>query len=122
MHKRQTPRGPDDLKCPLWKKSMDQVCHTCPWWQRVDGKDPQSVNHIDIWNCSLAFLPLLLIENSQRQMQTAASVDKVANEMQKTDQQAAATIATLVTTLNRVMDVPRQIGNGAPPTHLIEQH
>lgn len=115
MSKRQIPRGPDDLQCPLHKQAMDQVCHTCPWWQQVRGKHPQSLEEIDRWDCAIAFLPLLLIENSQRQMQTAASVDKVATEMQKTDQQSSAVIATLITQLNRAIDAPRPIANGAHP-------
>lgn len=117
MSKRQTPRGPDDLICPLHKQPMESVCHKCPWWQQVRGKHPQSHEDLDRWDCAIAFLPLLLIENSQRQMQTAASVDKVANEMQKTDAQSSATIATLVTLVNRSMDTPRapQIANGGHP-------
>lgn len=113
--KRQVPRGPDDLHCPWHRKLMADVCHTCPLWVKIVGKNPQSSEHIEEWNCSFALLPLLLIENSQRQMQTAASVDKVATEIQKTDQQSSAVIATLITQLNRANEVPRQIadGNGA---------
>lgn len=122
MMKRQIPRGSDDLKCPLLKKAMVDVCHTCPWWQQIRGKHPQSLEDLDRWDCAIALLPLLMIENSQRQMQTAASVDKVATEMQKTDQQSNAVIATLITQLNRAMDVPRQIENGAHVPALIEQH
>src|SRR5262249_2475569 len=92
-------------------------CHTCPWWAHIRGKDPQSTQETDRWDCTIAFLPMLLIENSQRQMQTAASVDKVATEMQKTDQQSSVAIAGLVTMLNRVMETPRapQITNGSHP-------
>jgi len=86
---------------------MDQVCHTCPWWQQIRGKHPQSLEDLDRWDCAVALLPLLLIENSQRQMQTAASVDKVANEVRKADD---ASRATMVTLLNKAIDVPRSLG------------
>ncbi len=121
MSKRQIPRGPDDLMCPLHKAAMDTVCHKCPWWQQVRGKHPQSNEDLDRWDCAVALLPLLLIENSQRQMQTAASVDKVANEMKNTDTQSAAVIGTLTTMLNRVLDVPRpaQLPNGHGSNHLL---
>lgn len=119
MTKRQIPRGPDDLKCPLHQKSMEEVCHTCPWWQQIRGKHPQSLEDLDRWDCAIAFLPLLLIENSQRQMQTAASVDKVANEVRATDDAARVAMVSL---LNKALAVPRQItnGNDAQPL-MIEQ-
>ena len=117
--KRQVPHGPEDLKCPFLKKSMDQVCHTCPMWTQVRGKHPQSLEEIDRWDCSLALLPLLLIENSQRQMQTAASVDKVASEIVKgNDQQILAAINQLRQQTPYASE--RQIGNGSAPL-LIEQ-
>jgi hypothetical protein len=119
MSKRQIPRGPEDLKCPLHQKAMEEVCHTCPWWQQIRGKHPQSLEDLDRWDCAIALLPLLLIENSQRQMQTAASVDKVANEVRKTDDAARVAMVNL---LNTALAVPRQIanGNGAQPL-MIEQ-
>ncbi len=118
--KRQIPRGPDDLICPLHKQAMANVCHTCPWWQLVRGKHPQTEEELDRWDCAIALLPLLLIENSQRQMQTAASVDKVATEIkQGADQQMLAAISALRQPLG---DASRQIanGNGARPL-MIEQ-
>ncbi len=120
MIKRQIPRGPKDLKCPLHKKSMEEVCHTCPWWQQVRGKHPQSLEELDRWDCAIALLPLLLIENSQRQMQTAASVDKVATEIkQSADHQMLAAISAL---RQPIADAGRQIGNGSGAHHLmIEQ-
>ncbi|MGO4836635.1 hypothetical protein AB4144_30755, partial [Rhizobiaceae sp. 2RAB30] len=35
------------------------------------------------WNCTIAFLPLLLIENSGQQRQTGAAVESFRNEMVK---------------------------------------
>lgn len=79
----QIPHGPEHLKCPFWKKAMNLVCHTCPCWVLVRGKDPQSRNDIDRWDCSVAWLPMLLIENAQQSRQAGASADKVATEVRK---------------------------------------
>jgi hypothetical protein len=120
MTKRQVPRGPEDLKCPWWKKTMDQVCHVCPLWVKIEGAHPQTGERIDEWNCSFAFAPILLVENSLRQKQTAAAVDKVANEVkQGADQQMLAAISALRQPL---AEAGRQIanGNGAYPL-MIEQ-
>lgn len=57
---------------------------TCRWWQHVSGKDPQSEKIIDHFDCSIPWMPILMVENSQMQRFTAASVDKVATEVAKT--------------------------------------
>lgn len=119
----QTPPGPADLVCPLHRKSMAKVCHTCPLWVKVTGKDPQNnLQTFDQWACSLAWLPMLLIENSQRQMQTAAAVGNVSNEVQRASQQSYETTAMLTGLLNRAMDIPRApaLTNGAEERKLLE--
>jgi hypothetical protein len=90
------PRAKGDMKCPLWKKPMRQVCHTCEWWTHLRGKHPQGEDVIDRWGCAIAWMPVLTIENSQLQHQTAASVDKVANVMETTGNEATALRAELV--------------------------
>lgn len=77
----QIPRGPEHLICPLRKKSMAKVCATCPWWTQVRGKNPNTGEDIDRWDCSLAFLPMLLIETAQQARQTGAATESMRNEM-----------------------------------------
>jgi hypothetical protein len=80
----QIPHGPENLICPLHRKAMAKVCHVCPMWIQVRGKDPQSNAEVDHWNCSLAWLPMLMIENSQMQRQTGAAVESFRNEVVRT--------------------------------------
>ncbi|HEY6616152.1 MAG TPA: hypothetical protein VIZ32_16585 [Vicinamibacterales bacterium] len=101
MNQTDKPRAKSDMKCPLWKKPMKQVCHTCEWWTHLRGKHPQGEETIDSWGCAIAWLPLLLVENSQRQLQTAASVDKVATVMQTTGDEATALRAELISKVVR---------------------
>lgn len=75
----QIPLGPKHLKCPLWKKPMDQVCHTCPLWTRLAFRDPRNGELSDKWDCGLALLPVLMVDQIKSMNQTTASVDKVAN-------------------------------------------
>lgn len=77
----QIPLGPPNLVCPLHRKAMVKVCHKCPLWVMVRGKDPQSEKEIDEWNCSLSWLPTLLIENAQMSRQTGAAVESFRNEV-----------------------------------------
>jgi len=47
------------------------------------GKNPQGDGVIDKFGCAIEFLPILLVENAQMIRQTAASTDKVVNQVQK---------------------------------------
>ena len=79
--KRQIPHGDEDLNCPFSQKTMNVVCHKCPLWVQIRGKDPQSNEEIDQWSCSFAVLPMLLIENAQQARQGAAATESFRNEM-----------------------------------------
>lgn len=78
---KQIPRGPDHLKCPLWQRKMSAVCHTCPHWTQVRGANPNSGEQVDRWDCAIALLPLLLIENAQQSRQTGAATESLRNEI-----------------------------------------
>ena len=73
------PHADEGLICPLHQKDMSEVCHKCPWWCRILGKNPQSEEMIDDWRCAVALLPTLLIENAQQQRSTAAAVETFRN-------------------------------------------
>jgi hypothetical protein len=73
------PRADEGAICPLHKVDTSEVCHKCPWWTRVIGKNPQSEELIDDWRCAIAMLPMLLIENAQQSRQTGAAVETLRN-------------------------------------------
>jgi hypothetical protein len=75
------PRGPDHLYCPQWRKKMSAVCHTCPLWVQLRGRNPQTGDEVDSWQCSLASLPMLLIENAQQTRQNGAATESLRNEL-----------------------------------------
>jgi len=77
----QIPIAEEGQFCPFNGKDTSTVCHKCPLWIQVRGKNPQSNEEVDHWACSFAWLPMLLIENSQRQVQTGAAVESFRNEM-----------------------------------------
>ena len=91
------------MVCPLHKKSMAKVCHECPWWQRVQGKNPQTGADIDHYECAIALLPMLMVNVAKEAMQTAAAVESFRNET------ARAADAALAIDLARM---PRRIGAG----------
>jgi len=73
------PHADEGAICPLHKEDTSKVCHKCPWWCRVVGKNPQSDEMIDDWRCSIALLPLLLIEGAQQARQAGAAVESMRN-------------------------------------------
>jgi hypothetical protein len=88
--------------CPLLKKECTGL--DCAWFVKVEGYDMNTGNRVDEWNCTVALLPMLLIENSGMQRQTGAAVESFRNEMVKSTEVsqklfiAAATGSTEVLT------------------------
>ena len=102
----QVPPGPKDRICPQHNKRMSEVCHRCPWWTLVRGKHPQTGEDVDQWNCAIALLPILLIENSRQTRSVAAATESFRNEMVDANKRSAEMI--------------RQLGHPAPaPQKLI---
>lgn len=70
------------LNCPLYGfKPCRQL--ECAWFMKVRGSNPNTGEEIDDYGCSVAWLPLLMIENSQQQRQTGAAVESFRNDMVK---------------------------------------
>lgn len=70
--------------CPLIKNEC--VGLKCSWFTQVRGTNPNTGKEVDEWACSVAWLPVLLIENSQQQRQTGAAVESFRNEMVKSNE------------------------------------
>ena len=78
----------------------------CAWFLKISGKDPQSNKEIDEWGCSMAWLPVLMIENSQQQRQTGAAVESFRNEMVKANE---VTTRALLASNNFIEQKPKLI-------------
>ncbi len=89
----QIPHADEGLICPLHKKDMSQVCHKCPLWIQLRGKNPQTNEDVDRWGCSLAFMPMLMIEGAQQTRQAGAAIESFRNEMVNANQQTTALMA-----------------------------
>ncbi len=50
---------------------------------KIRGNNPNTGEEIDDYGCSIAWLPVLMIENSQQQRSTGAAVESFRNEMVK---------------------------------------
>lgn len=86
--------------CPLLKKPC--IEHECAWYMQVRGSHPQTGQPVDEYGCAQVWQPILTIENSQQQRQTAAAVESFRNEMVKGNDKTAA----LLLSATRMTEAP----------------
>ena len=104
----QIPDGPQHLICPMHRARMSKVCRTCPWWTQVRGRDTNTGQQVDRWDCSISFLPMLMIEMSAQARSGAAATESFRNEVvERADRAEVLRRAALLT-------------RGTPPQLLIE--
>ena len=77
--------------CPILNKEC--IGLDCSWFVKIAGYDINTGKQIDDWNCTIAYLPMLLIENSGMQRQTGAAVESFRNEMVKANENNLAVLA-----------------------------
>lgn len=63
--------------CKLWD---------CSWFIEVKGKHPQTGTDMNEWGCAMAWMPVMMIENSRQQHSTASAVESFRNEMVKANE------------------------------------
>lgn len=80
--------------CPLLKK--DCIGLQCAWFTQVRGHNPNTGKEVDEWSCAIAWLPVLLIENSQQQRSTGAAVESFRNEMVKANECSQQVLLTMI--------------------------
>ena len=66
--------------CPL---NDFQPCKQmeCAWFMKVVGTNRNTGEQLDDWGCAIAWVPMMLIENSAMQRETGAAVESFRNEM-----------------------------------------
>ena len=58
----------------------------CAWFMKIRGNNPNTGEEVDEYGCSMAWMPMLMIENSQQQRSTGAAVESFRNEMVKSNE------------------------------------
>jgi hypothetical protein len=83
--------------CKLWE---------CSWFIQVQGKNPQTGAEIDEWGCSIAWLPVMLIDNARQQHSTASAIESFRNEMVKSNEISQQLFLNNI----KMTDEPKYIG------------
>tara|TARA_R100001510_G_C7651508_1_gene209186 strand:- start:1422 stop:1868 length:447 start_codon:yes stop_codon:yes gene_type:complete len=72
-----------DGTCPLLKKKC--IKHKCVWYNMLQGAHPQTGLPVQEWGCSIAWMPLLMVENAKHIQGTQAATESFRNEMVKSN-------------------------------------
>lgn len=65
---------------------VDGELHACRFWVTVQGKHPQTGEIVNNGDCAMAWMPVLMIENSKVNRETGAAVESFRNEMVKANE------------------------------------
>ena len=86
-----------NIKCPAtgFLKSCREIVAECdcPKFVKICGVNPNDGQPVDKFGCVDSFMHMLLIENSQMQRQTGASVESFRNEMVKANENSLRMLA-----------------------------
>jgi hypothetical protein len=75
---------------------------------KIRGTNPNTGAEVDEHGCAMAWMPMLMIENSQQQRQTGAAVESFRNEMVKANEQSQQVLLATAQQVNpnlRVIEV-----------------
>lgn len=77
----------------------------CAWFMKIRGANPNTGEEVDEWGCSIAWIPVLLIENSQQQRQTGAAVESFRNEMTEANSFSQQLLLNTATAFNAIKHI-----------------
>ena len=65
--------------CPLLKKEC--IGDGCMFWTHMLGTNPQTGQPVDQFDCSIRWLPVLILENARMTRGAQAAVESMRNEV-----------------------------------------
>lgn len=65
---------------------VDGELVACRFWVHVQGQNPQTGETVSNGDCAIAWMPVLLIENSKVNRETGAAIESMRNESVTTAQ------------------------------------
>jgi hypothetical protein len=91
------------LKCPFIKKACME--HECMLFTHVQMTDPQTGKDRDEWACSLALIPVMVVEGARVTRGVQAAVESTRNEIiQRQDTLNRLVVATSQAQMQQIID------------------
>lgn len=101
-------RNPSTRMCPRMMMPCNDVCHTCEFWDYIEGENKNTGEKIAQWMCLDKQSRLLAIENAFRMQvvadETAALRNEIANQITQHTRHTAQAIG-----------MAAQLAAGLPP-------
>ena len=88
------PIAPKGTICPLHRKDVSRVCHTCAWYTRIQGVNPQTGEHLDKWLCAITAQVLAVLDVGKAATAGAATTQELRNDMKRERGQQTRLLAT----------------------------
>ena len=74
--------------CPMTREACWE--HKCEWYVQIMGNHPQTGEPLSQFDCSVKWLPMLIIESAQQARQAGAATESFRNEFVKRSDTALA--------------------------------
>ena len=74
----------------------------CRFWVTVQGKHPQTGETISNGDCAMAWMPVLMIENSKVNRESGAAIESFRNEMVKANEVNTQVLLATATNKNLI--------------------
>jgi hypothetical protein len=104
--------------CPMLKSEC--IGLDCAWFVKVEGYDINTGKRVDEWNCTVALIPMLLIENSGQQRSTGAAVESFRNEMVKANEASHRVLLAAATNDVNMLKKQLILGDNNQDDNLLE--
>ena len=99
---------------PDFKPHTDGKIYACRWWTAVKGKDPQSETILDFYDCSVPWMPVIGIEQSQMTRQNTATMQDFRNEMNDSVKKIGTGMHQAALAFNQLVETQRELIGGVP--------
>lgn len=76
----QKPRALPGTMCPLWRKDVSKVCHTCELWDTIRVRNSETKEVYDHWGCTYRLHTILLRDIGLGQNGVQHAVESHRNE------------------------------------------
>lgn len=94
----------DRIEAPSDRHPKGRIVR-CAWYTRVQGRNPETQEIQDSWGCAMAFLPILLVDNTVAMGRVQTATESGRNE-------TVTGLLTVVDEIARIVRRPKLIGEG----------
>lgn len=77
------PVAAPGLRCPMFRKDVSKVCHTCAWFTQIEGIHPHTGDRMDKWMCAMSAQVLVTIDAGRQAAASAETTQELRNDLHR---------------------------------------